>query len=119
MWMIVAPARAAAMPDSAICSGVTGTCSDRPTVSPAPVSAQVIMTLRFTVRTPWSSWGWGSPVDRKIDRTLDADVEQGVQPEIAEVAGLAVDQEVVVGPQRRLDHDRAGDPVGARELAAA
>ena len=48
-WMctIVAPARAAAMPDSAICSGVTGTCSERPTVSPAPVSAQVIITLRF------------------------------------------------------------------------
>ena len=41
---MVAPARAAAMPDSAICSGVTGTCSERPTVSPAPVSAQVIMT---------------------------------------------------------------------------
>ena len=28
--------------------GVTGTCSDLPTVSPAPVSAQVMMTLRFT-----------------------------------------------------------------------
>src|SRR3954451_2864488 len=52
MCTMVAPARAAAMPDSAICSGVTGTCSERPTVSPAPVSAQVIMTLRFTVRTP-------------------------------------------------------------------
>src|SRR5690625_1080936 len=37
------------MPDSAICSGVTGTCSDLPTVSPAPVSAHVMMTLRFTV----------------------------------------------------------------------
>ena len=48
MCTIVAPARAAAMPDSAICSGVTGTCSERPTVSPAPVSAQVIMTFRFT-----------------------------------------------------------------------
>ena len=45
--MIVAPALAAAMPDSAICSGVTGTCSDLPTVSPAPVRAQVIITLRF------------------------------------------------------------------------
>src|SRR5262249_48949103 len=51
-WTIVAPARAAAMPDSAICSGVTGTCSDRPTVSPAPVRAQVIMTLRFTEGSP-------------------------------------------------------------------
>ena len=45
---MAAPARAAAIPDSAICSGVTGTCSDLPTVSPAPVSAQVMMTLRFT-----------------------------------------------------------------------
>ena len=44
---------AAAMPDSAICSGVTGTCSERPTVSPAPVRAQVIMTLRFTGDSPW------------------------------------------------------------------
>ena len=73
------PARAAAMPDSAICSGVTGTCSERPTVSPAPVSAQVMMTLRFMVWTPSS--------------VLGADgVEQGVQAEVAEVAGLAVDQ---------------------------
>ena len=32
--------------DSAISSRVTGTCSDRPAVSPAPVRAQVMMTLR-------------------------------------------------------------------------
>ena len=57
MWTIVAPARAAAMPDSAICSGVTGTCSERPTVSPAPVRAQVIMTLRFNGRSPSSMAG--------------------------------------------------------------
>ena len=43
---MAAPARAASMPDSAICCGVTGTCSDLPTVSPAPVSAHVMMTLR-------------------------------------------------------------------------
>ena len=42
---MAAPARAASMPDSAICCGVTGTCSDLPTVSPAPVSAHVMMTL--------------------------------------------------------------------------
>ena len=106
MCTIVAPARAAAMPDSAICSGVTGTCSERPTVSPAPVRAQVIMTLRFTVRglLLWSG---------------RAALEQGVQAEVAEVAGLAVDQEVVVGPLRGLHHDGAGAAVGARELAAA
>ena len=104
-WMctMVAPARAAAMPDSAICSGVTGTCSERPTVSPAPVRAQVIMTLRFTVRTP----------------SVVSCIKQGVQAEIAEVAGLAVDQEVVVGPLRGLHDDGAGAAVGARELAAA
>jgi hypothetical protein len=51
-----APALAAAMPDSAICCGVTGTCSDLPTVSPAPVSAHVMMTLRFTVERPLPLW---------------------------------------------------------------
>ena len=49
---MVAPALAALMPDSAICSGVTGTCSDLPTVSPAPVNFQVIMTVRFIDPTP-------------------------------------------------------------------
>ena len=47
-WTTAAPARTAATPDSAIASGVTGTCSDLPTVSPAPVSAQVMMTFWFT-----------------------------------------------------------------------
>ena len=32
-------------------SGITGTCSDLPPVSPAPVSAHVMMTLRFTQST--------------------------------------------------------------------
>src|SRR5699024_5498168 len=50
MWMIEAPARAAAMPDSAISCGVTGTGSLFPAVSPAPVRAQGRLTLRFIVR---------------------------------------------------------------------
>ena len=66
MCTIVAPARAAAMPDSAICSGVTGTCSERPTVSPAPVRAQVIMTLRFT----WSLLRVGVPGQRPFQTGL-------------------------------------------------
>ena len=43
-WMCAtaAPARAASIAASAICSGVTGTRSLRPVVSPAPVTAQVM-----------------------------------------------------------------------------
>src|SRR4051794_36339643 len=44
---MAAPALAASMPEAAICSGVTGTWSDLPTVAPAPVSAHVMMTLLF------------------------------------------------------------------------
>src|ERR1700747_1716863 len=43
-----APARAASIAASAICSGGTGTCSLRPAVSPAPVTAQVTKTSQFT-----------------------------------------------------------------------
>ena len=42
-----------------------------------------------------------------------------MQAEVAEVAGLAVHEEVVVGPLRGLHDDGAGAPVGARELPAA
>ena len=42
-----------------------------------------------------------------------------MQSEIAEVAGLAVDEEVVVGPQRGLHDHGAGISVGGGELAAA
>jgi hypothetical protein len=44
MWAIAAPASAASIAASAISSGVTGTCGERPAVSPAPVSAQVMKT---------------------------------------------------------------------------
>src|SRR6201987_5367438 len=48
MCATAAPARAASIAASAICSGVTGTCSLRPAVSPAPVTAQVTKTSQFT-----------------------------------------------------------------------
>src|SRR6476659_9448975 len=48
MCATAAPARAASIAASAICSGVTGTRSLRPTVSPAPVTAQVTKTSQFT-----------------------------------------------------------------------
>ena len=35
------------MADCAICSGVTGTCGLRPTVSPDPVIAQVMNAFQF------------------------------------------------------------------------
>ncbi len=46
-WMCatLAPALAASMQLSAICSGVTGTLGFLAAVSPAPVTAQVRMTL--------------------------------------------------------------------------
>ena len=50
MWTIAAPARAASIAESAICAGVTGTCSLRPAVSPAPVTAQVTKTSQFMAR---------------------------------------------------------------------
>src|SRR4029453_18272211 len=48
MCTTAAPASAASIADCAICSGVTGTCGLRPTVSPAPVMAQVMNALQFT-----------------------------------------------------------------------
>jgi hypothetical protein len=48
MCTTAAPARAASMADSAICSGVTGTCVLLAVVSPAPVMAQVMKTSQFT-----------------------------------------------------------------------
>src|ERR1700751_2412064 len=48
MCATAAPARAASIAASAICSGVTGTCALRPAVSPAPVTAQVTKTSQFT-----------------------------------------------------------------------
>jgi hypothetical protein len=43
---MAAPAFAASIAAAAIAAGVTGTLSDRPTVSPAPVTAQVMNTSR-------------------------------------------------------------------------
>ena len=42
---IAAPARAAAMAESAICSGATGTAACFPGVGAEPVTAQVMMTF--------------------------------------------------------------------------
>ena len=51
-WMcaMAAPALAASIASSAIAAGVTGTRSDFPVVSPAPVTAQVMKTSQFTAR---------------------------------------------------------------------
>src|SRR5699024_3767378 len=49
MCTTLAPAPSASTAEAAICAGVTGTCSLRPTVSPAPVRAVVRMTLLFMV----------------------------------------------------------------------
>src|SRR5690349_2522370 len=48
MCATAAPARAASIAASAICSGDTGTSSLRPTVSPAPVTAHVTKTSQIT-----------------------------------------------------------------------
>src|SRR5579859_5584163 len=51
MCAIAAPARAASSAASAICSGVTGTRSLLPTVSPTPVTAHVTKTSQFILCT--------------------------------------------------------------------
>src|ERR1700687_1651692 len=48
-WMIAAPASAAPIAASAICSGVIGRCGDMVGVWIAPVMAQVMMTLFFAI----------------------------------------------------------------------
>ena len=54
MCTTAAPALAASMAEVAICSGVTGTCGLLPTVSPAPVMAQVMKTSQFNGSLPSS-----------------------------------------------------------------
>ena len=44
---VAAPALASSMADSATCSGVTGVLGCLPTVSPVPVTAQVMITSLF------------------------------------------------------------------------
>src|SRR3546814_7931101 len=50
MCTTAAPALAASTAEAAIWAGVTGTLSDRPVVSPAPVRAQVMKADRLTFR---------------------------------------------------------------------
>jgi hypothetical protein len=58
MCTTAAPARAASRADSAISSGVTGTRSLIPVVSPVPVTAQVMKTSVFTAAAS-PSWSRG------------------------------------------------------------
>ena len=50
MWAMAAPASAASMAASAICGRRDRHVSERPAVSPAPVTAQVMKTSQFTAR---------------------------------------------------------------------
>ena len=58
---MVAPALAASRAEEAICAGVTGTSGLLPVVSPAPVTAHVMMAFLFIPRRfitlPWYSPG--------------------------------------------------------------
>src|SRR5690606_9949535 len=107
---IAAPARAASMPDCAICSGVTGTCSDLPTVSPAPVSAQVMMTFLFNPRLPSADRGRvaeQSPRVLLLRRVEDLDHEARLD-QLAGVEHLhpgrdRADQGEVVGDEEHAD----------------
>jgi hypothetical protein len=61
-WTIAAPASAAPIAASAICSGVIGRCGDMVGVWIAPVIAQVMMTLLFfamSCRSLGHSLLWG------------------------------------------------------------
>ncbi len=68
MCATAAPARAASIAAAAICSGVTGTRGLRPAVSPAPVTAQVMKTSKFT-HAPRLG---GPPCYRDAGRTMRA-----------------------------------------------
>src|SRR3954454_24513622 len=53
---MAAPARAASRAESAICRGVTGIAGCLPTVSPAPVMAQEMITSWFMRMAPPRVW---------------------------------------------------------------
>src|SRR5262245_37893077 len=85
MCTTAAPARAASMAESAICSGVTGTWTLRPVVSPAPVIAQVMNTSWIT--------------SRALPRCVTEDL---LPVEVLDImAGLRVHPRRHVCPQRR------------------
>src|SRR5215469_13005759 len=67
---MAAPALAASIAASAICCGVTGMAGCLPTVSPAPVTAQVTMTSWFMARF---SLGFARPRPGKIKPRPGAD----------------------------------------------
>ena len=73
MCAIAAPARAASIAASAICSGVTGTSALRPAVSPAPVTAHVMKTSQFTADLRNESLGHAMlPRPRRAAPTMPA-----------------------------------------------
>src|SRR5437870_5782258 len=57
MCTMAEPALAASIGEEAFCSGVTGTAGFLPGVSPDPVTAQEIITLRCTVALPEFPFG--------------------------------------------------------------
>ena len=70
MWTTAAPASAASIAESAICSRVTGTCGLRAVVSPAPVTAHVMKAFQFTGSIPRAQSPWHVPRRRPTVATL-------------------------------------------------
>src|SRR5690606_28370661 len=107
-WMCTtaAPALAAATASAAICSGVTGTCSLLPTVSPAPVSAQVMMTLSCMCSRSFLDDGAVDEVLQVLPHRLDG---------TARLPGQYLDTEPV-DECAELGGDRVGVPLGEHAL---
>ncbi len=95
MWTTAAPARAASIADSAICSGVTGTCGLRDTVSPAPVIAHV-MKASFSIDGPKPYSLRHTAANDAIQPGVTRKVSFPIQPDGGKLAGHAEPQLSVI-----------------------
>src|SRR3954453_18915148 len=110
MCAIAAPARAASIAESAICSGVTGTSSLRPVVSPAPVTAQVMNASQFTPPLPLG--GLLEPHGHLVHRAKRIAAQTG-QPLTGDPLAWPPDVQDHDRPAVRVQHGRRD---AAREL---
>src|SRR3546814_16237006 len=93
---MAAPAAAASMQESAIWRGVTGTLSERPVVSPAPVTAQVMKTSRLGC-SPMAGLPFSLPKSRDQVHGPKSLAPNPWPQSLATISGLlACDDDVVV-----------------------
>src|SRR3954452_3860062 len=99
-WTIAAPASAAPTAASAICSGVTGRCGDMEGVWMAPVTAQVMMTLRLSAISRLPSVADIAP---GLPLVRGQRHEAAVAPALT-LGQLALRQPLAALPLHRLEH---------------